>query len=190
MKFFAYFACVDSAGAKEVREHTIFREICGFFHVDSENIVIEIVDIKRPFSEQRLLKELINTKMNRGDTIVITDLSCLGRNVEDIEEALFLFFRKEINVYCYHPRTRIEPAIECCMSFLITVQKKVDIHNLKSTRSRYRTMKKALGRKKGSKHKMEILKLKLKGHTQIQTAKILGISISTVKRHWKNTFIT
>ncbi|MFV9668738.1 MULTISPECIES: helix-turn-helix transcriptional regulator [Enterobacterales] len=37
---------------------------------------------------------------------------------------------------------------------------------------------------------MEILKLKLKGHTQIQTAKILGISISTVKRHWKNTFIT
>ena len=55
MKFFAYFACVDSAGAKGVREHTVFREICGFFHVDSENIVIEIVDIKRPSSEQRLL---------------------------------------------------------------------------------------------------------------------------------------
>nr|WP_071602233.1 LuxR C-terminal-related transcriptional regulator [Cronobacter dublinensis] len=46
-------------------------------------------------------------------------------------------------------------------------------------------MKKALGRKKGSKHEMEILKHKLKGQTQIQTAKILGISISTVKRHWK-----
>ncbi|WP_096924351.1 hypothetical protein [Escherichia coli] len=189
MRFFAYFACANTDGAREVRQHFTFQEICEFFTVPSENVVIEIVDIKQPFADQRLLKELIREKMNRGDTIVITDLSCLGRNVTDIEEALFFCFRKEINIYCYHPHTRIEPTEGCCMSFLITVQKKVDIHNLKSTKSRHRKIKKPLGRKKGSKYEMSVYKLKLKGHTQLQTAKILGISISTVKRHWKNGII-
>ncbi|EBO9672729.1 sigma-70 family RNA polymerase sigma factor [Salmonella enterica subsp. enterica] len=63
------------------------------------------------------------------------------------------------------------------------------MQNLKSTRSKHRTLKKPLGRKEGSKHRMNIYTLKLKGYKQAQVARHLNISLSTVKRHWSNGII-
>ncbi|AKE97247.1 sigma-70 family RNA polymerase sigma factor [Cronobacter sakazakii] len=46
--------------------------------------------------------------------------------------------------------------------------------------------KKILGRPEGSKYYHLIQSEKAKNYSQSKVAKILGISISTVKRHWDN----
>ncbi|EBX2067712.1 recombinase family protein [Salmonella enterica subsp. enterica serovar Java] len=165
------------------------KAICTEFSILPDNVVVEFIDNLRPLSDQRLLDALLTDKMNKGDLLVVTNLSSLGRNVEDIEKALFFCFRKEINIYCYHSYTRIEPTAESCISFLIAAQTKVDIQNIKSTRSKHRTIKKPLGRREGSKYKTDILKLKAAGYKQSQVARILSISTSTVKRHWSTKII-
>ncbi|HIB9763740.1 TPA: recombinase family protein [Klebsiella aerogenes] len=184
-----YLKSLDARGINDIKNHAAYQAICDRFAVSPDDVVIEIVDVQKPLSEQRLLKELVTQKINRNDTLIIPHLSCLGRNVEDIEEALFFCFRKEINIYCYHSYTRIEPTAESCISFLIAIQTSIDIHNLKSTRSKYRGMKNTLGRKEGSRYKADIVKLKTNGYKQTDVARLLRISISTVKRHWNTTII-
>ncbi|UAH77228.1 winged helix-turn-helix domain-containing protein [Salmonella enterica subsp. enterica serovar Typhimurium] len=51
------------------------------------------------------------------------------------------------------------------------------------------TVKKKLGRKEGSKYRRDITILKKGRFTQSEIAKKLGISLSTVKRHWNNGII-
>jgi len=46
-----------------------------------------------------------------------------------------------------------------------------------------------LGRPEGSKHYDNIQIVKKRGYTQSQTARILGVSISTVKRNWRQGII-
>ncbi|AYM91578.1 recombinase family protein [Serratia sp. 3ACOL1] len=186
MVFHFYLACSDTKAASHIRQDVTFKEICKEFPISPDNVVIEIVDEKQSVLHQRLLKELINQKANKGDTIILNGLSSLGRNVEDILDILFFCFKKDINIYCHHPYTRIEPSVESCMSFLISVQTGVDIQNLKSSRSKHRRIKKPLGRKEGSQHKLSIYTLKLKGYKQSEVARELGVSLSTVKRHWNN----
>ncbi|AHF76146.1 DNA-binding protein [Sodalis praecaptivus] len=189
MVFHFYLNCADTEAASNIKQHVTFKEICKEFSIPPDNVVIEIVNEQQPVSHQRLLHELVNHKANKGDTIILTGLSSLGRNVEDILDILFFCFKKDINIYCYHPHTRIEPSSESCMSFLISVQTGVDIQNIKSSRSKHRRIKKPLGRKEGSHHKLSIYTLKLKGYKQSEVARELGVSISTVKRHWSNGII-
>ncbi|HAT1608151.1 TPA: recombinase family protein [Raoultella planticola] len=189
MVFHFYLTCADAQAASSIRQHVTCKEICKEFSILPDNVVIEIVDEQQSVSHQRLLHELVNKKANKGDTIILTGLCSLGRNVEDILDILFFCFRKDINIYCYHPHTRIEPSADSCMSFLISVQTGVDVQNLKSSRSKYRRIKKPLGRKEGSQYKLSIYTLKLKGYKQSEVARELGVSLSTVKRNWRNGII-
>lgn len=189
MRTFLYNMCTTEQQVHPTRHHHTLNEICRMFNIPSEHVVIEQVDVKEAVSKQRLLKQLIYREMNRQDTLVIPDLSCLGRTAEDIQEILFFCLQKDIFIYSYHPDSRIEPSAESCVSFLIARQNTIDIHNLKSTKSRYRHVKKPLGRKEGSKYRNDITKLKSARYSQAETAKKLGISLSTVKRHWSNGII-
>ncbi|EEV3904574.1 hypothetical protein EK549_005172, partial [Escherichia coli] len=67
---------------------------CQKFNILPEHVVIEQIDIKEVVSEQRLLRQLIHHEMNRQDTLVIPDLSCLGGTVEDLQNILFFAFKK------------------------------------------------------------------------------------------------
>ncbi|ECF6118932.1 recombinase family protein [Salmonella enterica] len=183
MNFFPYHLCKNSQEAKDIKKHPVYLAINKEFSIPEENVAIEIEGHRK-----RILKELIND-IGKGDTIILTDLNNLGENIDDVNSTLFSCFKKDINVYCYHPYSRIEPSAESCISFLISAQTQVDIQNLKSTRSKHRRLKKPLGRKEGSKHKLSIYTLKLKGYKQSQIAQQLGISLSTVKRHWSNGII-
>lgn len=183
VKFFHYQLCQNAQEASTIMKHPTFLEINKEFAIPEENVAIEIAGGNR-----RILKEFIN-EMGKGDTLILTDLNSFGDNINDMLHILFSCLIKSINIYCYHPYSRIEPSAESCMSFLISVQTQIDIQNLKSTRSKHRTLKKPLGRKEGSKHRMNIYTLKLKGYKQAQVARHLNISLSTVKRHWSNGII-
>lgn len=189
MRFYLYLTNHNKEEEARTKQHYAYNDICTMFSIKSENVVIENISPEQPFNSRRLFKLLVSDKINPGDTLILLTLKSLGKNTNDIEDALFFCFLKEINIYCYHPKTKLEPTAECCMSFLITLQKKVDIHNLKATRSRSRVTKVKLGRKEGSKYRRDIFKLKNAGFTQFQTATKIGVSLSTVKRHWRSGII-
>lgn len=148
MRSFLYCTICPGEQQEFVAEHHTFIEICKAFHIPHEQVVIEQVDTEEAVTKQRLLRQLINYEMNRQDTLVILDLSCLGRTVADLQETLFFCLQKDIFIYSYHPDSRIEPSAESCVSFLIARQNTIDIHNLKSTKSRYRHVKKPLGERR------------------------------------------
>lgn len=118
MRSFCYTIC-SSEQQESIADHHSLAEICQKFNILPEHVVIEQVDIKEVVSEQRLLRQLIHHEMNRQDTLVIPDLNCLGRTVEDLQNILFFCLQKEIFIYSYHPASRIEPSAESCLSFLI-----------------------------------------------------------------------
>lgn len=102
MRSFFYTIC-SSEQQESITDHHSLAEICQKFNILPEHVVIEQVDIKEVVSEQRLLRQLIHHEMNRQDTLVIPDLSCLGRTVEDLQNILFFCLQKEIFIYSYHP---------------------------------------------------------------------------------------
>ncbi|HED2544473.1 TPA: recombinase family protein, partial [Raoultella planticola] len=116
MNFFHYQLCKNSQEAREIKKHPTYLEINKEFAISEGNVAIEIAGYER-----RILKELIN-KIGKGDTLVLTDLNSLGDTIDDVLDTLFSCFKKDINIYCYHPYSRIEPSAESCMSFLISVQ--------------------------------------------------------------------
>lgn len=93
MRSFCYTIC-SSEQQESIADHHSLAEICQKFNILPEHVVIEQVDIKEVVSEQRLLRQLIHHEMNRQDTLVIPDLSCLGRTVEDLQNILFFCLQK------------------------------------------------------------------------------------------------
>jgi uncharacterized protein YrrD len=87
MVFHLYLTCQNAQTASNIRQHVTFQEICKKFPISSDNVVIEIVDEQQSVSHQRLLKELINKKANKGDK----------NRVGIVFDSLFLFlFRRAI----------------------------------------------------------------------------------------------
>lgn len=179
----------DSQEAVLLRQTQEYQAICDDFSINTDNVVIEIANEQQSFSHRRLLKELINHKMNRGDTLVLPSLTYLGRDTSGIQESLSFCTQKAIDVCFYLPCTNIEPISENELSVLISIQTLTDIKKIKLSRGRYRNITKQLGRKEGSKYYDDIQIARIKGYTQSQTAKQLGVSTSTVKRHWSNGII-
>ncbi|EFT8913708.1 hypothetical protein H2860_004961 [Escherichia coli] len=93
MRSFFYTIC-RSKQQESITDHHSLTEICQKFNILPEHVVIEQIDIKEVVSEQRLLRQLIHHEMNRQDTLVIPDLSCLGGTVEDLQNILFFAFKK------------------------------------------------------------------------------------------------
>lgn len=96
-----FYTICSSEQQESITDHHSLAEICQKFNILPEHVVIEQVDIKEVVSEQRLLRQLIHHEMNRQDTLVIPDLSCLGRTVEDLQNILFLPSKR--NVYLQLP---------------------------------------------------------------------------------------
>lgn len=189
MDTFAYFFFCDSQEAGLLRQTQEYQAICDDFSINTDNVVIEIANEQQSSSQRRLFKELINQKMNRGDTLVLPSLTYLGRDTSGMQESLFFCAKKEIDVYFYLPFTSIKPKNENGSPILISVQTLTNIKKIKLSRDRYRKITKPLGRKEGSKHYKDIQTARLKGYTQSQTAKQLEVSISTVKRNWSSGII-
>lgn len=135
------------------------------------------------------LSELINIRMETGDTLVVLKLDRLGRDMIDVMTTLQLLQDRNISVISLDlgtidlnsPSGKLQVQILSCMA------------EFERNRIRERTMEglararaqgKLLGRPVAVGTHSNVQELKRQGLSQSKVGAGLGISISTVKRHW------
>lgn len=186
MAYFFYHKCKDSGEVKEFRNKDEVDEIRKALLISSGRTII---DKQLSSDTPDVLKHLINRDMSKGDDLVILDLNSLGGSAEMIQEKIILCARKSIRIHCYFPQKKLTSTADGYFLALILpmIHDKCRRANLAALKTRNIT--KPLGRREGSKHRDHIELAKRRGLTQSQTAKLLEISISTVKRNWNNGII-
>ena len=137
---------------------------------------------------------------NKVDTLLISELSRLGRNVDEVlanvkrckDNSLNIYFQKE-NLAIFQPDGSKNPFLNIFISVLGTCAE-MERENIKfrlnSGRAKYIAEGGKLGRKKGSTKSSEkkqeeyksVLKELKKGTSIRRTAKLCDVSVSTVQR--------
>lgn len=123
--------------------------------------VIEVISGKKSM-EGRKLGRLIS-RMKKGDTIIVTEVSRLSRTLTDIMTIMGKCLKKGINIYTTKERYRFDDSINSkilCFAFGLVAEIERNLISLrtKEALALRKSEGKVLGRKKGFTPKMDILR--------------------------------
>lgn len=183
---------------KQTLENQKF-EICNFCRykkIKIEKWIAETISGTQDF-EKRKLGNLLK-KLKKGDILICSEISRLGRNLLQIMTILNLCMKKEIQVWTIKDNYRLGADIQSkVLAFAFSLSAEIE-RNLISQRtkealSRLKADGKKLGRISGSKNKKHILdgkersilNLIHKGLPKTQIAKIHGVSTYTIYQFLK-----
>ncbi|MCD9504866.1 recombinase family protein [Photobacterium phosphoreum] len=151
--------------------------------VTDENISGSVVAMQRP-----AFSNLVNNKLESGDTLVISKLDRLGRDNIDLQTTIKSLTNKGIKVIVLDlPCPDLSSSQGKLMLQMFAAFAEFEKNRI-SERTKEALAKKKLdgvilGRPKADTSKIQVLKAN--GMSQSQVSKELSISISTVKRNWK-----
>jgi DNA invertase Pin-like site-specific DNA recombinase len=131
----------------------------------------------------------VEHKLETGDTLVVLKLDRLGRDNIDVQQTIQMLINKGIKVICLDLPVRDLSSPEG----KLMLQLFSSFAEFEKSRIRERTMEglakakaegKRLGRPEATETTLLVLEQRSKGLSQAKAAKLLGISLPTVKRHW------
>ena len=135
-------------------------------YADSNNIVIdmwvsEVISGKRRI-EGRKLGRLIS-KMKKGDTLIVSEVSRLSRTLTDIMTIMGKCLKKGVNIHTTKEQYRFDDSINSkilCFAFGLVAEIERNLISLrtKEALALRKSEGKVLGRKKGYQPKMEVLR--------------------------------
>ncbi|WP_410481722.1 recombinase family protein [Pseudomonas plecoglossicida] len=163
------------------------------FDVAPYRVITETVSGSVPASERKEFRNLM-TRMEPGDILLVTKLDRLGRNAMDVRTTVEQLAERTIKVHCLALGgvDLTSPAGKMTMSVIAAVaefERDLLIERTNSGLERAKMQGKKLGRPAATSAE-QILSLKSQGLSQSAAAKMLDVSLSTVKRLWnKNTRI-
>ncbi len=148
--------------------------------------------------EQRKLS-LILKKMKKGDIIICSEISRLGRNLFQIMSILHICIKKEVQVWTIKDNYRLGSDIQSkvlafAFSLSAEIERSLISQRTKEALTRIKSNGKKLGRPTGSKNKKHILdgkneaiqKMLSSGLKKNQIAKKLDISTKSLYNYLKN----
>lgn len=151
--------------------------------------------------KERGIKKIID-HLQTGDTLIISELSRLGRSMMDIMEILAELLRKEVKVYAIKGNYELADNIQSkviAFAFSIASEIERDLISQRTTEAlaRKKAEGKTLGRPVGRRsskleaHEAEIKELIAKKVTKANIAKIVGISRQGLNDYlkWKGLMI-
>lgn len=173
---------VDQHTANQVQE----VEAAGFA-VEAQRIVEEVVSGSTSASQRKGFSKLLE-RMEAGDVLVVTKLDRLGRNAIDVQQTVKSLEDKGIRVHCLALGgvDLTSAAGKMTMGVLAAVaefERDLLVERTQAGLERAKAAGQQLGRP-AAVSKEAVKALKLEGMSQSQTAKELGVSLSTVKRNW------
>ena len=190
MRTFAYCRCSTTEQDNDNQVLAIRRSREEFSSIPEHRFIKETISGSTQAMQRPLFSELVNSRLEPGDTLVVLKLDRLGRDNIDVQNTVNLLASKGITLIC----------LDLPISDITSPEGKFMLQifsafaEFKRGRIRERTqegLEKAkssgvtLGRPKGvSKHREAIQALKLTNLSQSAVAKRLGVGIATVKRHW------
>lgn len=186
MTCFLYHKCNDAKEAEGLESNAEVLKIRKALLISSGKTII---DRQLSSDTSNVLKQLINRDMSKGDDLVILDLNSLGSNAEMIEESIIRCANKSIRIHCYFAQNKLTPTADGYIFTLLLPKIQNECRRMSLAELKTRNVIKPLGRREGSQNRERIELAKRRGLTQSQTAKLLRVSISTVKRNWNSGII-
>ncbi|MEY1278459.1 recombinase family protein [Providencia rettgeri] len=190
MRTFAYCRCSTSEQDNDNQVIAIRNARSEFANIPNNRIVKETISGSTQAMKRPLFSELVNSRLESGDTLVVLKLDRLGRDNIDVQQTVKLLEDKGIKLICLDlPISDITSPEGRFMLQVFSAFAEFERGRIRERTREGLDKAKAngvtLGRPKGeSKHRDAIQALKQSGLTQSVVAKQLSIGIATVKRHW------
>ena len=190
MRIFAYCRCSTSEQDNDNQVLAIRRSRPDFAHIPDSRIVREIISGSTQAMKRPLFSELVNSRLERGDTLVVLKLDRLGRDNIDVQNTVKLLEAKGITLICLDlPISDISSPEGKFMLQVFSAFAEFERGRIRERTQEGLEKAKAngvkLGRPKGvSKYRDAIQALKRSKLSQSAVANQLGIGIATVKRNW------
>jgi len=190
MRIFAYCRCSTSEQDNDNQVIAIRNARDDFTDIPDSRIVKETISGSTQAMKRPLFSELVNSRLESGDTLVVLKLDRLGRDNIDVQQTVNLLEDKGIKLICLDlPFSDITSSEGRFMLQVFSAFAEFERGRIRErTREgldKAKTNGVTLGRPKGkSKYRDAIQALKQSGLTQSTVANRLKIGLATVKRHW------
>jgi len=143
-----------------------------------------VAAMKRP-----AFKNLVDNKLETGDTLVVSKIDRLGRDSIDVQSTILSLSERNIKVVSLDLPTSdlTSPEGKLMLQMFSAFAEFEKARIIERTQSGLRNAKAKgvkLGRPEATDTTAKVQHRKAQGLTQSQTAKVLDISLPTVKRHW------
>lgn len=167
------------------------KTFCEREHISIDKWITETISGTKDFEKRKLGKLL--KKLKKGDILICSEISLLGRNLLQIMTILNICMKKESQVWTIKDNYRLGVDIQSkVLAFAFSLSAEIE-RNLISQRTkealhRIRASGRKLGREFGSRNKKHILdgreqsiaRLLNKGVPKTQVAKMMGVSVTTI----------
>lgn len=157
------------------------------FAVEPQRVIEEVVSGSTCASKRKGFSGLME-RMERGDVLVVTKLDRLGRNAIDVQQTVQQLEAAGIRVHCLALGgvDLTSPSGKMTMGVLAAVaefERDLLIERTQAGLDRAKAAGKTLGRPFAV-DVADVRALKAQGMSQSIAAAELGVSLSTIKRHW------
>lgn len=190
MRIFAYCRCSTTEQDNDNQVLAIRRSREEFSSIPEHRFIKETISGSTQAMQRPLFSELVNSRLETGDTLVVLKLDRLGRDNIDVQNTVNLLATKGITLICLDlPISDITSPEGKFMLQVFSAFAEFERGRIRERTQEGLEKAKAsgvtLGRPKGvSKYSEAIQALKLTNLSQSAVAKRLGVGIATVKRHW------
>ncbi|MBY7974599.1 recombinase family protein [Vibrio fluvialis] len=160
------------------------------YDIPDTRVVSETVSGGVQAMKRTEFKMLVEHKLEAGDTLVVLKLDRLGRDNIDVQQTISMLMDKGIKVVSLDlPVTDLTSAEGKLMLQLFSAFSEFEKNRIRERTQeglqRAKNEGKVLGRPVAVETTNAVQKAKQSGLSQSQIVQQLGISLSTVKRHWK-----
>lgn len=186
MRTFAY--CRVSTTEQTTTNQTLEIANKGF-SVEPHRVVEETISGSVRAMERPLFSNMIEHKLEAGDQLVVLKLDRLGRDNIDVQNTINVLLEKGVKVVCLDlPVSDLSSAEGRLMLQMFSAFAEFERNRIRERTQeglkRARNEGKTLGRPVAVDTTRKVQEAKAKGLSQAETAKSLGVSLPTVKRHW------
>ncbi|MGX9519751.1 recombinase family protein [Vibrio mediterranei] len=183
---FAY--CRVSTTEQTTQNQILAIRNAGYDVIDSR-VISETVSGSTKATDREQFSNLIEHKIEAGDTLVVLKLDRLGRNNIDVQQTVSLLDSKGIRVVCLDlPVADLSSSEGRLMLQMFSAFAEFERNRIRERTQeglvRAKAEGKKLGRPKATKTNRRVQECKDSGMSQSKTASHLGLGIATVKRHW------
>ncbi|EOH0514046.1 recombinase family protein [Vibrio fluvialis] len=160
------------------------------YDIPDNRVVSETVSGGVQAMKRTEFKMLVEHKLEAGDTLVVLKLDRLGRDNIDVQQTITMLMDKGIKVVSLDlPVSDLTSAEGKLMLQLFSAFSEFEKNRIRERTQeglqRAKNEGKVLGRPVAVETTNAVQKAKQSGLSQSQIVQQLGISLSTVKRHWK-----
>ncbi|QUF70040.1 recombinase family protein [Vibrio fluvialis] len=158
--------------------------------IPDHRVVSEIVSGGIQAMKRPEFQKLVEHKLEAGDTLVVLKLDRLGRDNIDVQQTITMLMDRGIKVVSLDlPVTDLTSAEGKLMLQMFSAFSEFEKNRIRERTQeglkRAQNEGKKLGRPEAKETRKIVQNAKEKGMSQSQTVKATGLSLATVKRHWK-----